>query len=609
MLELSQAFRYVTSLETRRTCAAQNDFLPFATGAGANVQDQPSWAGNPARANGFVGGLAKSIEANKAIRQPSFISAGIAEWVNEALVSVPILDDGNLAEWIANFDAALRRVFVAEAPNDGNTYGRHAGTWVPCLPLTAGPTVPLSGDLYAPNVRLTGNLFMGGNYVFFSGATSAGPNFYMDTANAYIRPGSGNGYLFFYDSAAASHASVNLATGDAGFNNINANAGINAGLNISAGQSLYCGNSLFVNGIQLYNSGGWLTGNVNLNLGSGSLSMGGNLNVTGNITSNNQVSGASLFTSGAANVQGNLNVTGNITSNNQVSGASLYTSGAAGVQGHLQVNGSANIVAGLTVDGFHDTGSAQIDNSGSIGSDGWAYVGFGSHFIGFGWNGHLNIYVDGSYVGDALFPNDIPTPMSNDIYINNPGDFAYGIPANARFCTISAWGGGGGGSGSDGGTNPSTQGASGAGGGFTAGTVGVTPGQNITGHVGEGGSGAVNGAQAGNGNTTVVNGAGFSYVAYGGAGASSGPGAGGGGGGGSFSIQGQGGTDLDGSSWPATGCAKGGDAAGGGGKGGIYNVGGVQYAPTAPGGGGGAAFNASQGQDGTQGGVRLQFWS
>jgi len=86
---------------------AQNDFLTFATGAGANVQDQATWYANPTRSTGFVGGLAKSIEANKAIRQGAFVASSVSEWVNEQLVTIPIYDDGNVSEWVANFDAAI----------------------------------------------------------------------------------------------------------------------------------------------------------------------------------------------------------------------------------------------------------------------------------------------------------------------------------------------------------------------------------------------------------------------------------------------------------------------------------------------------------------------
>src|SRR5215471_1944262 len=81
---------------------AQNDFQPFATGATANVVDLATWLAGTTITNGFVGGYAKSAEANRAIRQASFCASGLSEWVNEQLVNVPIPDNGDRANYVAN---------------------------------------------------------------------------------------------------------------------------------------------------------------------------------------------------------------------------------------------------------------------------------------------------------------------------------------------------------------------------------------------------------------------------------------------------------------------------------------------------------------------------
>jgi len=96
---------------------AQNDFVPFATAGTANVTPQASWQTSPTVSNGFVAGYAKSADANKAIRQPSFVAAAISQWINQQLVSVPILDDGNLTEYINNFDAALTHKITGLVPS------------------------------------------------------------------------------------------------------------------------------------------------------------------------------------------------------------------------------------------------------------------------------------------------------------------------------------------------------------------------------------------------------------------------------------------------------------------------------------------------------------
>jgi hypothetical protein len=93
---------------------AQNDFLPFAIAANANVRDQPTWAASSVLSTGMVSGEAISLDFNKAWRQPSFVGAAISQWINQELVNTPILDDGNLQEYINNFDAALLKRILSQ---------------------------------------------------------------------------------------------------------------------------------------------------------------------------------------------------------------------------------------------------------------------------------------------------------------------------------------------------------------------------------------------------------------------------------------------------------------------------------------------------------------
>lgn len=86
--------------------ANEIDFLPFATGAGANVLDQTDYAAAAWVQAGFSAGLANSSYLNKVWRQSSFVAAAIATWMSEQL-NISILDDGNLANFVANFEAAV----------------------------------------------------------------------------------------------------------------------------------------------------------------------------------------------------------------------------------------------------------------------------------------------------------------------------------------------------------------------------------------------------------------------------------------------------------------------------------------------------------------------
>jgi hypothetical protein len=82
------------------------DFLPFATGGGANVESQTAWVSDSTVTNGFSSGLASSAKFNKALRQSSFVSAGVATFMSNVLAA-SVLDDGNLTNFVTNFTTAI----------------------------------------------------------------------------------------------------------------------------------------------------------------------------------------------------------------------------------------------------------------------------------------------------------------------------------------------------------------------------------------------------------------------------------------------------------------------------------------------------------------------
>lgn len=74
---------------------ATNNFKPFAAVSGANVTSQADYEALTALATGFSAGVAKSAQINKAIRQGTFIAAGVAQFVADAS-NTDVLDDGDL---------------------------------------------------------------------------------------------------------------------------------------------------------------------------------------------------------------------------------------------------------------------------------------------------------------------------------------------------------------------------------------------------------------------------------------------------------------------------------------------------------------------------------
>src|SRR6185437_10601033 len=97
---------------------ASTDFLPFATGGSANVESQASWSGDAIVTNGFSSGIAKSSQVNKALRQATFIAAGLANFVANEL-AINVADDGNLSNFVTELTNALAAVAVASVNLSG----------------------------------------------------------------------------------------------------------------------------------------------------------------------------------------------------------------------------------------------------------------------------------------------------------------------------------------------------------------------------------------------------------------------------------------------------------------------------------------------------------
>lgn len=100
---------------------AINEFLSFATGAGANVLSQADYDALSARVAGFQSGTTKSAQVNKAIRQAAFIAAAMGQFAADNS-GADSLDNGDLATFINHFKLALQ-LFIGSAG-----YGIDTGT-------------------------------------------------------------------------------------------------------------------------------------------------------------------------------------------------------------------------------------------------------------------------------------------------------------------------------------------------------------------------------------------------------------------------------------------------------------------------------------------------
>jgi Chaperone of endosialidase len=124
------------------------DFIVFATGAGANVEDMPSYTADPQRQTGNLPGIARSSFNNRVQRQGAFVATAISTFVWEVL-SIYVPDDGDLDNYVANFKAALRAYITPEGALPGGPYLPIAGgTMLGNIDFNSGATIVLANNTW-----------------------------------------------------------------------------------------------------------------------------------------------------------------------------------------------------------------------------------------------------------------------------------------------------------------------------------------------------------------------------------------------------------------------------------------------------------------------------
>ncbi|WGS52662.1 hypothetical protein LFL96_31245 [Paraburkholderia sp. D15] len=121
----------------------ENDFLPFATGGGANVLPQSAYAALPAVSTGYQSGVAQSAALNKTWRQSSIMAAVVAQFIN-AQTGQPAIDDGTTATLLANLtsavNAASKNKIVLSDTGAVNAYAAANPVPMNALPTVTGVT-------------------------------------------------------------------------------------------------------------------------------------------------------------------------------------------------------------------------------------------------------------------------------------------------------------------------------------------------------------------------------------------------------------------------------------------------------------------------------------
>jgi hypothetical protein len=125
-----------------------NDFLPFATGAGANVITPATWATATPRQQGFQSGTAPSNAFNTVWRQTSSITAAIAQFISDTLAQ-NVVDNGNIATLEAQFISAIQLSVGSPAQAALWHFGLDTGP-VNVMQVAATPTI----TAYAPGLTV-----------------------------------------------------------------------------------------------------------------------------------------------------------------------------------------------------------------------------------------------------------------------------------------------------------------------------------------------------------------------------------------------------------------------------------------------------------------------
>lgn len=147
----------------------ENDFLPFATGGGANVLSQSAYAALSAVSTGYQSGVAQSAALNKTWRQSSIMAAVMASFIVQE-TGQPAIDDGTTATLLTNFTTAVvaaskQRVILTDT-GAANAYAAANAVPMVALPTASGvvQTVQIAhtntgASTYAPDGLATKPIF------------------------------------------------------------------------------------------------------------------------------------------------------------------------------------------------------------------------------------------------------------------------------------------------------------------------------------------------------------------------------------------------------------------------------------------------------------------
>lgn len=143
-----------------------NNFLEFATGGSANVEDQATYAADSQRTDGNQSGVARSAFVNKALRQANFVTSNLAQ-VMANFTGSDVLDNAVTAQFLQTLTATLQRLPPVITKYTSGSGNHNLSYYFFCASAnaTAGATYTNNGVTYTVSatiasgtlLRATGN--------------------------------------------------------------------------------------------------------------------------------------------------------------------------------------------------------------------------------------------------------------------------------------------------------------------------------------------------------------------------------------------------------------------------------------------------------------------
>lgn len=123
----------------------QNQFLPFATGAGADTLAYATYSTQGYLGQGFQAGVAQPYDINTVLRQVTTVTSALGQFTANNQTA-DVLDDGVVSNFVSKFTAALQGALSSESVH----YGAATGTNDALVVTASPPLLPTATETYQP---------------------------------------------------------------------------------------------------------------------------------------------------------------------------------------------------------------------------------------------------------------------------------------------------------------------------------------------------------------------------------------------------------------------------------------------------------------------------